>query len=145
MIRIDGTVLPHHECPMADVLRTGIPVRDQEVIVECPDGSRHTVLVNIAPILSEDRAVLGAINLFVDITDRMQAHASLSATNALLEQHVRERTAELSKANMELREKVDDLERFHDMAVNRELKMIQLELEIAKLHKENERLRGHAE
>ena len=81
---------------MADVLRTGIPVRDREVIVECPNGSRHTVLVNIAPILSEDRAVLGAINLFVDITDRKQAQAALSATTALLHQHVREHTGEVS-------------------------------------------------
>ena len=141
MIRIDGTVLPHHECPMAEVLRTGIPVHDQEVIVECPDGSRHTVLVNIAPILSEDQAILGAVNIFVDITDRKHAQAALSATNELLEQHVQQRADELFKANMELREKVEDLEQFHDLAVTRELKMIQLETEIAKLQKEIEVLR----
>ena len=141
MIRPEGTVLPHSDCPMANVLRTGIPVHDQEVIVECPDGSRHTVLVNIAPILSEDQAVLGAVNIFVDITDRKQAQAALSATNVLLERHVQERADELFKANMELREKVEDLEQFHDLAVTRELKMIQLETEIAKLQKENEALR----
>jgi hypothetical protein len=32
------------------VLRTGGMVRDQEAIVERPDGSRITALVNISPL-----------------------------------------------------------------------------------------------
>ena len=28
MFRPDGSLLPHHQCPMADVLRTGISVRE---------------------------------------------------------------------------------------------------------------------
>jgi hypothetical protein len=141
MIRLDGTVLPHSECPMAEVLRTGIPVRDQEVIVECPDGTRHTVLVNIIPALAEDKTLLGAINIFFDITERKQAQEALWAANALLEQRVRERTSELSEAYAQLEEKVQDLELFHDMVVNRELKMIELENEMAKLQEENEALK----
>src|SRR5687768_10193599 len=45
----DNRVLPHEEAPMADVLRSGKAVRDQEVIVERPDGSRVRALVNIDP------------------------------------------------------------------------------------------------
>src|ERR1700724_3596102 len=48
LIRPDGTVLPHSETPMEWVLRTGKPARDIEVIIEWPDTSRVTVLVNIA-------------------------------------------------------------------------------------------------
>src|ERR1700704_6440571 len=47
MYRADGRLLPHQECPMAEVVRTGISVRDQEVTIERPDGSRGTALVNI--------------------------------------------------------------------------------------------------
>jgi hypothetical protein len=145
MIRPDGRVLPHSECPMANVLRTGIPVRDQEVVVECPDGTRHTVLVNITPALAEDKALLGAINIFLDITERKQAQGDLLAANALLEQRVQERTHELSKANEELTQKVQDLEQFHDLVVNRELRMIELERGMARLQEENKVLKRHAQ
>ena len=144
MIRLDGTVLPHSECPMAEVLRTGIPVRDQEVMVECPDGTRHTVLVNIIPALAEDKTLLGAINIFFDITERKQAQEDLWGANALLEQRVQARTYELSEANAQLWEKVQDLEQFHDLVVNRELKMIELENRMAKLQEENDALKRHA-
>jgi len=144
MIRLDGTVLPHSECPMAEVLRTGIPVRDQEVMVECPDGTRHTVLVNIIPALAEDKTLLGAINIFFDITERKQAQEDLWGANALLEQRVQARTYELSEANAQLQEKVQDLEQFHDLVVNRELKMMELERGMAILQEENEALRRHA-
>ena len=145
MMRPDGTVLPHSECPMANVLRTGIAVHDQEVIVECPDGTRHTVLVNITPVLAGDKALLGAINIFFDITERKQAQEDLLAANAHLEQRVEERTYALSQANAQLTEKVQDLEQFHDLVVNRELKMIELEREMAKLQEENKALKGHAQ
>ena len=44
MFRPDGSLLPHHQCPMADVLRTGISVRQQEVHIERPDGLRGIAL-----------------------------------------------------------------------------------------------------
>ena len=40
MYRADGSLLPHHQCPMADVLRTGVSVREQEVHIERPNGLR---------------------------------------------------------------------------------------------------------
>jgi hypothetical protein len=46
------------------VLRTGGPARDQEVIIERPDGSRVTVLVNIAPLFDGNGALIGAVNCF---------------------------------------------------------------------------------
>jgi PAS domain S-box-containing protein len=64
----DGVPLPHHETPMAAVLRTGIPARDKEVVIERPDGSRITALVNIAPLFGEDRKLIGAVNCFQDLS-----------------------------------------------------------------------------
>jgi hypothetical protein len=50
MYRLDGGPLPHDECPMADILRHGIPVRDQEVVIERTDGTSCIALVNIRPL-----------------------------------------------------------------------------------------------
>ena len=68
LFRPDGEPLPHHETPMEAVLRTGTPARDMEVVIERPDGSRITVLVNIAPLFGDDGKLVGAVNCFQDIS-----------------------------------------------------------------------------
>ena len=74
MHRLDGAFLPHGECPMADVLSGKIPeARDAEVQIERPDGSRITVIVNIRPLKDQQGKIIGAINCFVDITERKHA------------------------------------------------------------------------
>jgi PAS domain S-box-containing protein len=71
LFRPDGTFMPHHECPMAEVV-SGIlsEVRDAEVLIERPDGSRVTVVVNIRPQKTQQGELAGAINCFYDITER---------------------------------------------------------------------------
>src|SRR5258708_39225954 len=54
-------------------LRTGIPVRDQEILVERPEGSRGIPLVNIEALRETDGKVIGAVDCFQDITERKQA------------------------------------------------------------------------
>jgi hypothetical protein len=73
MYRPDGSPLPHHECPMADVLRTGVSVRAQEVHIELPDGSRGIALVDIEAVKDSDGNIIGAVNCFQDITERKWA------------------------------------------------------------------------
>jgi PAS domain S-box-containing protein len=73
LYRLDGGPLPHDECPMADVLKTGVPVRNQEVVVEREDGQRAVALVNIDPLLDQGGRILGAVNCFQDITARKRA------------------------------------------------------------------------
>lgn len=68
LFRPDGTVLPHYETPMEAVLRTGTPARDREVVIERPDSSRITVLVNIAPLFGDDGKLVGAVNCFQDLS-----------------------------------------------------------------------------
>jgi PAS domain S-box-containing protein len=79
LYRLDGGALPHGQCPMADALQTGISVRDQEVVIERPDGMRRTALVNIEVIKDVAGTIVGAINCFQDITERRRDHAALSA------------------------------------------------------------------
>ena len=77
MFRPDGSLLPHHQCPMADVLRTGISVREQEVHIERPDGSRGIALVDIEAIKNSDGNIVGAVNCFQDITERKRSEAQI--------------------------------------------------------------------
>jgi PAS domain S-box-containing protein len=73
----DGTVVPHQDSAMAEVLRTGIEARDLEVVIERPDGLRITVSVNIVPLRNADGELIGAINCFQDITERKRAEEEL--------------------------------------------------------------------
>jgi PAS domain S-box-containing protein len=77
MFRPDGSLLPHHQCPMADVLRTGISVRQQEVHIERPDGLRGIALVDIEAIKDSGGNVVGAVNCFQDITERKRSEAQI--------------------------------------------------------------------
>ena len=67
--QLNGAYLPLEECPMALALRTGKPVRAQEVIIERPDGSRVNVLPHPDPLFDEGGNLIGAVNTLVDITD----------------------------------------------------------------------------
>lgn len=73
----DGTVLPHEKTPMAKVLSAGIALSDQELIIERPDHSRRTVLVNVEPIRDENGKLTGAVSVFQDVTERKQASDAL--------------------------------------------------------------------
>jgi PAS domain S-box-containing protein len=77
MFRPDGSLLPHHQCPMADVLRTGISVREQEVHIERPDGVRGIALVDIEAVKDSRGNIVGAVNCFQDITERKRTEAQL--------------------------------------------------------------------
>jgi PAS domain S-box-containing protein len=77
MFRPDGSLLPHHQCPMADVLRTGVSVREQEVHIERPDGSRGIALVDIEAVKDSGGHIIGAVNCFQDITERKRSEAQI--------------------------------------------------------------------
>src|SRR5260221_14447552 len=70
MFRPDGSLLPHHQCPMADVLRTGVSVREQEVHIERPNGLRGIALVDIQAVRDSRGNIVGPVNCFQDLTER---------------------------------------------------------------------------
>jgi PAS domain S-box-containing protein len=85
LYHLDGRPLAHADTPMAQVLRTGQPAHGLEVLIERPDGSRRTVLVQIEPLLDDQGRVLGAINCFQDISDRKALELELSQSRQDLE------------------------------------------------------------
>jgi PAS domain S-box-containing protein len=85
----DGTYVPHAKCPMADVLATGEGLRDQEIVIERPDGTRIVALVNIEPIKADSGRVVGAVNVFREKPE--QDSGKLAAAN--IEQLLRDTEA----------------------------------------------------
>src|SRR5260221_2252771 len=85
MFRPDGSLLLHHQCPMGDVLRTGVSVREQEVHIERPNGSRGIALVDIEAVKDSAGNIVGAVNCFQDITERKRSEASALRLAAIIE------------------------------------------------------------
>jgi len=73
----DGRPMPFEGNIMAQVIRTGIPQRNQEVVIERPDGTRVIALVNVAPLRNERGELMGAVNCFLDISARKEAEKAL--------------------------------------------------------------------
>ena len=81
----DGTEMLLGDCPMALTLKTGEPVRGQEIIVERPDGARRNILPYPTPIRDDSGKVTGAVNLLLDITERNLAQLVAQRFAAIVE------------------------------------------------------------
>jgi PAS domain S-box-containing protein len=80
----NGARLPHEQSPIVEVLRTGIPARNVEVLIERPDGSRLPVLANFAPLMNANGEITGAITSFVDITEQKETADALQRVSTEL-------------------------------------------------------------
>jgi PAS domain S-box-containing protein len=81
----DGTPMPHNESPAAEVLRAGIPLRNRELLVGRPDGSRVPVLANVVPLRDAGGLIIGVVSCYQDISDRKRAEESLRESNDRLQ------------------------------------------------------------
>ena len=85
---VDGN--PLDRSGLADVMASGKPARDVERIVERADGSRVTVALNIDVLRDDKGEVIGAVNCFLDITERKRTDAALEQSRQVaLEQEQR--------------------------------------------------------
>ncbi|HKO80903.1 MAG TPA: PAS domain S-box protein [Chitinophagaceae bacterium] len=82
--KMDGSPLPLDECPMAITLKEGREVRDQEIIVEKPNGERRVIMPFPQPIFDNSGRIAGAINMLVDITEKKDAEKSVAWLAALI-------------------------------------------------------------
>src|SRR5688572_25472118 len=65
---LDGTPMPHDQCPMAKVLKGEVTKNTLEIVVVCEDGSQRIILPNPQPILNASGKLCGAMNMLLDIT-----------------------------------------------------------------------------
>src|SRR5215469_2085510 len=75
----DGSSMPHDRSPVAVALQEKRPIRGVEAIAERPDGTRVRVVPCPTPIFDASGAVLGAVNMLVDLTDRRRVEDVLRA------------------------------------------------------------------
>lgn len=121
--------LPNLKEERNKTLKTGV-MRNLELIGLRKNGSEFPVLVNVTLMKDAKGKPTGRIFAIRDITElkRLQENdKAAAAENA--------RAEEAEKYSKELEAKVKELEEFHDVAVGRELKMIELEEEIEKLER----------
>lgn len=79
-----GAPMRHDECPMATALRDNRPICGGEVVAERPDGTRVPFIAYPAPLQDARGAMIGGVNVLVDITKRKIAEAALSRSEAFL-------------------------------------------------------------
>jgi len=88
--------------------------------------------ITVDPIFDETDEFIGAVHILTDITERKQAEEELRKLKDDLEIQVAEKTKEL-------KERVKELERYHDATVNREFRIKELRDEIARLKEINKK------
>jgi PAS domain S-box-containing protein len=85
---IDGK--PLDRSGFAQVMASGQAARDLERVVERADGSRVIVSLNIDPLRNAKGEIIGAVNCFLDITERKRTEAALEHSRQVaLEQEQR--------------------------------------------------------
>jgi PAS domain S-box-containing protein len=118
--RPDGTVLPHAQSPIVEVLRTGVRAFGVEVFIERTDGSRLPVLANFAALKNAQGEITGAITSFIDITERKRAEQELVAAKDEISRHAQLLEETVTERTGQLRGTIKELEAFsysvsHDM------------------------------
>jgi len=80
------------QMPLYKAGQYGEETRNRELVMEVQEGRKIPVLINAAPIRNTQGEVVGAINTWMDITERKQTEEAL-----------RKRARELERANRDLR------------------------------------------
>lgn len=96
------------------VMETGEPIVGLREQVRIADGRTIWVETNKVPLTDFDGRVVGTLGTFTDVTERIEAEAELQRTLEVLDERVRERTSELSRANETLRREFEERVRLEE-------------------------------
>ncbi len=97
--RCDGSLLEPSSSPMAEALATGTPVRNQQIMMERPDGSQIVVLVHIDVLKDKTGAVTGAVSCFRDITEHQRLQDEAREATQQSHERLRQHTHRLETLN----------------------------------------------
>lgn len=102
LYRPDGALLPHDERPMAIALKDDRPVRGAEVMAERPDGTRVSLLSYPTPLRDQSGALVGAVNMLVDVSIRRDAESMRRDAEARLQEVLFDELNHRTKNNMQI-------------------------------------------
>src|SRR5262245_61548941 len=80
----DGTPMALDDCPTEIALKLGRVVRGKEAILERTDGTRIPIVPYPTPLCDGKGAILGVVNMTVDISERKNAELALAERNMQL-------------------------------------------------------------
>ncbi len=86
----DGTVLRPEDMPLREVLSSGVPIVNRELVLERSDLSRINVLANITALRDSSGVITGAVSIFQDITELKRIQQDREALLHELERSNRE-------------------------------------------------------
>jgi PAS domain S-box-containing protein len=102
---IHGTNMPPSYCPYMHMLKEGSE-RTVEYRENRLDGD---FMVSVSPLHDSEGALIGCIHIFRDITEHKKLEKNLKKAHQILEEKVKERTAELEKAYHSLKKSEESL------------------------------------
>jgi len=109
----EGNPIEPDECPMAQTIKKGIPVRGAEIIVAKPNGELRDVQPHPFPLFDEDGKMQGAINMLIDITSHKKAEETLRIQQQALQTiniKLSEKNKAIEEATIEIAEKATEIE-----------------------------------
>jgi PAS domain S-box-containing protein len=98
-----GVRLQFAATPVAVALQSGVPVRGVELLMERPDGSQVSVLMNAAPLTDAEGRIEGAVCSFQELTERKRAEEALRASEAELQSVINRTPFMLVRCGRDLR------------------------------------------
>lgn len=107
--RVDGSPLPMEDHPIYIVLRTGLPVYDQEVAIVLPDKEKIYISINAAPLVNKDGQLTGGILTFTDVTNRRKLMQQKDDFISVASHELKTPVTAL-KASLQLLERMQDKE-----------------------------------
>jgi PAS domain S-box-containing protein len=97
-----GKLIEAQEWGAARAVTKGETSLNEEIRIQCFDGSFKTILNSSAPIVDTAGRITGAVVVNQDISDRKHDEEAIKSLNNALERKVLERTMQLEAANAEL-------------------------------------------
>jgi PAS domain S-box-containing protein len=80
----DGSAMALPDCPTEIALKKGHIVRGREAIIERKDGTRIPIAPYPTPLRDETGAIVGVVNMTLDISERKKAELALAERNIQL-------------------------------------------------------------
>jgi PAS domain S-box-containing protein len=85
LFRPDGAPLPQDQHPLALTLKEGKSCRGQQAVAERPDGKRVPFMAFPTPFYDPSGALVGAVNVLVDISEHQRAERVARRLAAIVE------------------------------------------------------------